>query len=304
MWQTKKVSILLLLAIFFISCSGEEPLQNPQTAENVENQVEDIENQKVKVAVRIGSQKSLYTDVRDRFGVSELHNLVTYNSIAINLLELPDIEFIRDNTINGIWDYMIEFRISFLDDNGNNAIYWVILQNADSSEGKARTVIYPDINWARTDNYGLRSVGDAVVGQKQIASGVTFEDLLRNREEKAKVALRINSNEHIADIENPNNKQIYDSIAKSLVVLPNVEFESDDSIDGVWNYMIEFGMFNFHDRHNAVYWAILQNSDSSDDESRVVYYPNINFKLLQFDQVQNVSREIVEQFRSNYLGAR
>ena len=281
--QMKKVGILLLFALLFISCSEEEPLQNPQMAE-------DVENQKIKVSVKIGSQDNLssgHNDLRD--GVNLLYNIVTYNSIAIKLLELPDIEFVRDDSIDGIWDYMIEFGISVVDPDGNNAVYWVILQNADGSDGEARTVIYPDINVAIV-NYDFQSnidIGNMVVEQKEFASeGV---------ETKAKVAINIHKN-------STHKENAYNGIAKSLVVLPDVEFESDRSIDGVWDYMIEFGMFNFHERLHAVYWVILQNADSSNVESRAVLYPEINFKVLDFAQLENISRDIVEQFRSKYLG--
>lgn len=282
MWQIKKVSILFLLTFFFISCSDEEPLQNPQTAEHVESR-------KTKVAVRIGFQDNFSSDhnaLRD--GVNRLYNIVTYNSIAIKLLELPDIEFVSNDSIDGIWDYMIEFGISVVDPDGDNAVYWVILQNADGSNGKARTVIYPDIN-VGTVNYGFQSnidIGNMVVEQKEFASD--------GLETKAKVAINIHKN-------STHKENAYNGIAKSLVVLPDVEFESDRSIDGVWDYMIEFGMFNFHERLYAVYWTTLQNADSSNGESRAVLYPEINFNVLNFAQLENISRDIVEQFRSKHL---
>ncbi|MDE0637529.1 MAG: hypothetical protein OXI43_16965 [Candidatus Poribacteria bacterium] len=290
MWQIKKVSILLLFLIFFASCSGEEPLQNPQTGENVENQ-------KIKVAVRIGFQDNLSWDHNElRDGVNRLYNIVTYNSIAIKLLELPDIEFVRDDSIDGIWDYMIEFGISSVDNDGNSAVYWIILQNADNSDSKSRIVFYPDISLARIYYYyESESIGNKVVEQKQYASEGT-------KNQKAKVAINIHEN-------SAYKEGAYNSIAKNLVVLQDVEFKGDSTIDGVWDYMVEFGMLFPHNdgSRNIAYWTTLQNADSSNGESRTVFYPDINFKILDFAdfaQLQNINRNIVEQFRSNYLDTR
>ncbi len=284
----KKVSILLLFTIFFVSCSGEEPLQNPQTVENVENP-------KVKVAVRIGFQDNFWG--HDKLGdhINLLYNIATYNSIAIKLIELPDIEFVSDDSIDGNWDYMIEFGISFVD-LGGNAIYWVILQNADNSDSKSRAVFYPNISLGKIYNYYVsESIGNKVVEQKQYASEGA-------ENQKAKVAINIHEN-------SAYKEGAYNSIAKNLVVLPDVEFESNSAIDGVWDYIVEFGMFFPRDdgSRNIAYWTTLQNADSSNGESRTVFYPDIKFKIwdfADFDQLQNIkniSRDIVEQFRSNYL---
>lgn len=282
----KKVSIFLLFAFFFISCSGEEQLQNPQS-------VEDVENQKVKVAVRIGFQDNFWD--HDELGdhINRLYNIVTYNSIAIKLLELPDIEFIRDDSIDGIWDYMIEFGISFVAHGGENAIYWIILQNADNSDGKSRTVFYPNISLGRIYYYyESESIGNKIVEQKQYASEGT-------ENQKAKIAINIHEN-------SVYKEGAYNSIAKNLVVLPDVEFESDSAIDGVWDYMVEFGMlFPRNDgSKNIAYWTTLQNADSSDGKLRTVFYPDINFKVQGIAELQNIGRDIVEQFRSKHLDTR
>lgn len=292
MWHIRKVSTLLLLAFFFISCSGEEHLQNPQTTEEMKNHVEDVENPKVKVAVRIGARGG-HSHITNSALISELYNIVVYNNVAINLLELPSVEFVRDDSTDGTWDYMIEFGLFLLeardlDGNGSNLIYWIILQNADNSDGQTRTVFYPDISLGTIGYvYEPDSIGNKVVEQKQYAP----------EGEKAKIAINIHK-------DSGNKEQAYNSIARALVVLPDVEFESDSSINGEWDYMVKFRTPSNSGTTIFAYWTTLQNADNSDSELRTVFYPEINIKVQDFAELQNVGREIVGQFRSKYLDAR
>ena len=294
MWHIKKVSTLLLLAFFFISCSGEEHLQNPQTAEEMGNHVEDVENPKVKVAVRIGARGG-HSRLENSALISELYNIVVYNNVAINLLELPSVEFVRDDSTDGTWDYMIEFglflledRVLDLDDNGSNLIYWIILQNADNSDRKSRTVFYPEMSFGHIYYvYESESIGNKVVEKRQYAP----------EGEKAKIAINIHK-------DSGNKEQAYNSIARALVVLPDVEFESDSSIDGEWDYMVKFGTPSNSGTTIFAYWTTLQNADNSDSALRAVFYPEINIKVQDFAELQNIGRDIVGQFRSKYLDSR
>lgn len=283
----KIVVIFLLFVLFFISCAEEESFENPQSVENVENA-------KVKVAVRIGARGG-HSRLENSALISELYNIVVYNNLAINLLELPSVEFVRDDSIEDTWDYMIEFGLFLLNahvlnynDNGSNLIYWIILQNADNSDGQTRTVFYPDISFGTIDYiYESHSIGNKVVEKKQYAPE-------GNENDKAKIAINIHK-------DSANKEKAYNSIARALVVLPDVEFESDSSIDGEWDYMVEFGTPSHSGTTIFAYWTTLQNADNSDSELRAVFYPEINIKVKDFADLQNVGRDIVEQFRSKHL---
>ncbi len=278
--------ILILFVFCLISCSEEDLLQNPQAAENVESLIEDIDDPKINVAVKFGFGDKLNNGFGDQINV--LYNLVVYNSIAINLLELPDVKFIHDDSINGTWNFMIEFRL-FPSNDGSYVIYWIILENADNStNGKTRAVFYPDISLGTIYYvYEADSIGNKVVEKKQYAPE-------GNENQKAKVAINIHK-----DSEYKENA--YNSIARALVVLPDVEFESDSSINSEWDYMVEFGTLINDGTRSFAYWTTLQNADNSDSELRKVFYPEINIGVQDFAELQNVGREIVEQFRSNYL---